>query len=239
MAYARTRSSELRSGGLPAAPPLLTLRGVTKRWAAGAPPILDELELELGAGELVGVTGRNGTGKTTLLRVIAGLLVPERGELRLAGIDPERDRAGYNRRLGLLTAGNAGLYARLGVDENLAFWAAQAMLPRARRRAAVNDVLELFALHEIRGRRVDRLSMGQRQRLRLALAFLHGPRLLLLDEPAASLDAAGVAIVAAALQRHRAAGGAAIVAAPSTDQVPLGPDRTLEFAGGRLCEVGR
>jgi ABC-type multidrug transport system ATPase subunit len=134
----------------------------------------------------------------------------------------------------MLTAGNSGLYARLGVDENLAFWASQAMLPRERRGSAVTDALELFALHDVRGRRVDRLSMGQRQRLRLALAFLHGPELVLLDEPSTSLDGDGVAIVAAALQRHRALGGAAIVAAPGSEQGPLGLDRTLEFADGRL-----
>jgi len=201
--------------------------------------VLDELELELAHGELVAVEGRNGIGKTTLLRVIAGLLVPDHGEVRLAGIDPERDRAGYNRRLGLLTAGNSGLYARLGVDENLAFWAGQAMLPRARRRAAIADVLESFSLHDVRGRRVDRLSMGQRQRLRLALAFLHGPELVLLDEPSTSLDAEGVGIIAAALDRHRTQGGAAIVCAPESAQAPLGLDRTLEFAEGRLREVDR
>jgi heme ABC exporter ATP-binding subunit CcmA len=218
---------------------LLELHGVSKRWAPDRPPVLDELELELANGQLVAVAGRNGIGKTTLLRVIAGLLVPDHGEVRLAGIDPERDRAGYNRRIGLLTAGNSGLYARLGVDENLAFWASQAMLARERRRAAITDALELFALHDVRGRRVDRLSMGQRQRLRLALAFMHGPELVLLDEPSTSLDADGVATVAAALQRHRAQGGAAIVAAPASEQAPLGLDRTLEFAGGRLLETNR
>jgi ABC-2 type transport system ATP-binding protein len=195
------------------------------------------LVIALDPGELVAVTGRNGIGKTTLLRVIAGLLVPEEGELRLAGIDPERDRAAYNRRLGLLTAGNSGLYARLGVDENLGFWATQAMLPRASRREAVAEALERFGLQEVRGRRVDRLSMGQRQRLRLALTFLHAPELVLLDEPSTSLDEEGVALVAAVLARHRRRGGAAIIAGPASEQRPLGLDRTLEFADGRLREA--
>lgn len=233
----RSQRSEFRTATSGRAS-LLRLAGVSKRWSPDQPPVLDDLELELGDGELVAVAGRNGIGKTTLLRVIAGLLVPDRGEVRLAGIDPERDRAGYNRRIGMLTAGNSGLYARLGVDENLAFWASQAMLSRDRRGTAVTDALELFALHDVRGRRVDRLSMGQRQRLRLALAFLHGPELVLLDEPSTSLDADGVAIVAQALQRHRAHGGAAIVAAPGSEQTSLGLDRTLEFAGGRLREAG-
>jgi heme ABC exporter ATP-binding subunit CcmA len=232
----RPQRSEIQTG-FPSREPLLALRGVSKRWAPDRPPVLDELQLELATGELVAVEGRNGIGKTTLLRVIAGLLVPDHGEVRLAGIDPERDRAGYNRRLGLLTAGNSGLYARLGVDEIIAFWAGQAMLPRARRRAAIADVLESFSLHDVRGRRVDRLSMGQRQRLRLALAFLHGPELVLLDEPSTSLDADGVAIIAAALDRHRTRGGAAIVCAPDSEQAPLGLDRTLQFADGRLREV--
>ncbi len=217
--------------------PLLRLRGVSKRWSPGAEPVLDALDLDLGAGELIAVAGRNGIGKTTLLRVIAGLLVPDEGEVRIAGLDPDRDRTEYNRRLGLLTAGNSGLYARLGVDENLAFWARQALLGRRRSREAIAAMLELFALHEVRGRRVDRLSMGQRQRLRLALTFLHSPAVALLDEPLTSLDADGVSVVAEALARHRELGGAAIVCSPDSEQASLRLDRTLQFASGRLREA--
>jgi ABC-2 type transport system ATP-binding protein len=217
--------------------PLLSLSQVNKRWSPELPPVLQALDLTLGAGELVAVAGRNGIGKTTLLRVISGLLVPDSGVLRLAGLDPEHDRTEYNRRLGLLTAGTSGLYARLDIDQNLGFWARQALIPRRRRREAIAEVIDRFALHEVRGRRVDRLSMGQRQRVRLALVFLHEPAVALLDEPSTSLDAEGIAIVREALARHRSGGGAAIVCSPDSEQVALGLNRTLEFSDGRLRGV--
>jgi heme ABC exporter ATP-binding subunit CcmA len=216
---------------------VLQLRGVTKRWGPDTDPVLDGLDLTLGPGELVAVAGRNGIGKTTLLRVIAGLLLADAGTVRIAGLDPERSRGQVNRRLGLLTAGNSGLYARLGLDDNLRFWARLTLIPRAERRERIAEVLELFALHDVRGRRVDRLSMGQRQRLRLALAFLHRPALLLLDEPATSLDADGIELVRRALARHRADAGAAIVCAPDSPRAALGLDRTLALSGGRLTDA--
>jgi ABC-2 type transport system ATP-binding protein len=220
---------------VPARPaPVLWMSGVHKRWAADRPPVLDGLELGLGPGELVAVAGRNGIGKTTLLRIAAGLLLADSGQVRVLGLDPEDGRTAYNRHLGLLAAGNSGLYARLGVDQNLEFWARMTLMPRARRAQAIGDVLDRFALHEVRGRRVDRLSMGQRQRLRIALAFLHGPALLLLDEPCTSLDAAGVSIVRAALAHHGSGGGAAIVCSPDSEQDALGLHATYELVAGRL-----
>jgi heme ABC exporter ATP-binding subunit CcmA len=220
--------------GPPRTEPVLALAGITRRWAKDRPPVIDGIDLVLAPGELVAVAGRNGTGKTTLLRVIAGLLLADAGTLRVLGLDPERRRAAYNRHLGLLTAGNSGLYARLGVDQNVDFWARMTLIPRRRRAAAIADALDLFGLHDVRGRRVDRLSMGQRQRLRLALAFLHQPELMLLDEPSTSLDAEGVAIVREALSRHRERGGAAIVCSPESEQDALGLDRTHQLIDGRL-----
>jgi heme ABC exporter ATP-binding subunit CcmA len=214
--------------------PVLAVSGVVKHWPGEQPPVLDGVDLQLGPGELVAVAGRNGIGKTTLLRIVAGLLLADSGQVSVLGLDAEAGRTAYNRHLGLLTAGNSGLYARLGVDQNLDFWARMTLIGRAQRGQAIADVLDHFALHEVRGRRVDRLSMGQRQRLRIALAFLHEPELLLLDEPCTSLDAEGVRIVRSALALHRARGGAAIVCSPESEQEALGLDITHELIAGRL-----
>src|SRR4051812_22672889 len=192
-------------------PGRLELSGIVKRWPGAATPVLDDVDVIVRSGEVVGVTGRNGAGKTTLLRVAAGLLLPDEGTVRVDGMDPERERDACQERIGYLSAGNSGLYGRLRVEQHLEFWARLALIPRSRRRTAIAEVRETFALDELCGKRVDRLSMGQRQRVRIALAFLHRPDLLLLDEPRTSLDAEGARLVAAALQSVVARGGAALV----------------------------
>lgn len=214
--------------------PLVALNGVAKRFDRRRPAVLSDLELAVGAGEVVSVSGRNGAGKTTLLRVVAGLVLPDAGTVRVAGLDPERDRRDYQRQVGLLAAGSSGLYGRLAVEHHLDFWASIALLPRRRRTEAIARVSESFALGDLMGRRVDRLSMGQRQRLRLALTFVHDPALALLDEPSTSLDADGLALLDAELGLLRARGGAAIVCAPSGDHEGLAIDRRLAMSDGRL-----
>ncbi len=218
---------------MPALAAVLTLRGVTKRWP-GAPPVLDGVGLEVAPGTTVAVTGRNGAGKTTLLRIAAGLIAADAGQVEVAGHALERERTAALRRLGFVSAGNVGLYGRLGVEQHLALWSRLALVPRGARAGLIRLAVADFALDGLLGRRVDRLSMGQRQRLRLAGAFLHEPTVVLLDEPRTSLDADGAALVAQAVERVRARGGAAVICAPSAEDCPVRLDRCLRVADGRL-----
>jgi ABC-2 type transport system ATP-binding protein len=219
-----------------AAPTLAVLEvaGVAKRWRPDRPPVLDGVDLAVRPGEVVGVLGRNGAGKTTLLRIAAGLITADAGGVRLLGLSPERDRAEYQRRLGFLSAGNSGLYGRLRVEHHLDLAAALAYVPREARAGAMDRARRAFALDELLGQRVDRLSMGQRQRVRLALAFVHEPELALLDEPRTSLDADGVAHVRAAVDALTSRGGSAVVCAPETDGLGVECDRTFSVSDGRL-----
>jgi ABC-2 type transport system ATP-binding protein len=212
---------------------VLELRGVSKSWSGR--PVLNELDLSLLPGTTTWLGGRNGVGKTTLLRIAAGLICPERGSVRLAGLDPEADRRAYQRRLGYLPAGNGALYARLSVRDNLDFWAGMALLARGQRQAAVETALTRFELGPLARQRADRLSMGQRQRVRLAAAFLHEPELILLDEPQTSLDPDALELLARALDELRDRGGSALWCAPKPDE-GIDFDRLLELDAGRLSE---
>src|SRR3954447_1850969 len=140
---------------------LLEIAGVSKTWPGAAAPLLDDVSVEVEAGCFAVLEGANGTGKTTLMRIVAGLLEPDRGSVRIAGVGPHEERARYQRQLGMASAGNAGLYARLSARQNLAFAARLAMLDRPRRVRAVADRVEQFGLAPFAGRCVDRLSMGQ------------------------------------------------------------------------------
>lgn len=218
---------------LPAAP-CLALRGISKRWRGLANPVLDDVSLDLAPGELVWLGGRNGAGKTTLLRIAAGLIRPDAGTVHALGSDAEQDKRPFYRTVGFLSAGNSGLYARLTAGQHLDLVARIAFLPPAERDRSVTAAVERFALAELVSRRVDRLSMGQRQRVRLALAFLHDPRVILLDEPRNSLDPEGADLLVSAIERVTAAGGAALWVSPLGEDLGIRPARRFLVADGRL-----
>jgi ABC-2 type transport system ATP-binding protein len=213
---------------------VLALTGIVKSWPSQPAPVLDAVDLELAPGTATAISGRNGAGKTTLLRVAAGLISAERGSVTVCGLDVDRDRTQFQRRIGFLAAGNSGLYARLKVENHLDLWSKIALMPRRERGPAVAAAIETFELGDLLGRRVDRLSMGQRQRLRLALAFVHAPTAVLLDEPATSLDEEGIALIQRAIDALKARGGAALVCIPSGWEQALSIDRALVLSGGRL-----
>ncbi len=209
----------------------LAMTGVRKRWPKVAAPVLDGVDLEIAPGEMVGVAGRNGAGKTTLLRIAAGVLAADEGSVTVCGL---RDRTAAQRQVGVCAAGNGGLYGRLGVQAHLDLWARLALLGRDERRAAIARARADFALDDFGDRRVDRLSMGQRQRLRLAGAFLHDPALVLLDEPRTSLDAEAWELVAGAITAARGRGAAVLVCFPSGEGDPVAFDRRHEVRDARL-----
>jgi ABC-type multidrug transport system ATPase subunit len=213
---------------------LLVVRDLVKHWKGAPAPVLDHVDLELDSGKLVAVHGENGAGKTTLLRIVSGLIAPDAGTVSVAGLSPVDQRREFQQRIGFVSAGNGALYARLTVEDHLALWSHLAMLPKDRGARATGEALSAFALDELRGRRVDRLSTGQRQRLRLALGFMHDPELLLLDEPESSLDDRALGLFSDALARARERGGTAIICSPGAKHEHLAIDERYLVANGRL-----
>ena len=210
----------------------LALHGIVKAWAGR--PVLTGVDMELEPGTVAAIAGANGAGKTTLLRIAAGLIMPEQGSVRAGRLDPERQRTDFQRRIGFLSAGNTGLYARLKADHHMELWARLALMPKPTHAPAIDRAVEMFGLADLRDRRVDRLSMGQRQRLRLALTFLHDPLVVLLDEPATSLDGDGIAALQAALDALKARGGAGVVCLPTGWEEAISVERRLVLVDGVL-----
>jgi ABC-2 type transport system ATP-binding protein len=169
-----------------------------------------------------------------LLRITSGLLAPDAGQVRVAGLDPEKQRRQYQRRIGFLSAGDRGLYPRLSVRAHLEYWVSIAFVPRRKRPQAVETAIEHFGLQELADRRVDRMSLGQRQRLRLAMTFIHEPEVVFLDEPRNSLDTSGAEVLLGAIERLTEAGGTAIWCSPIGDTLEYDFDRQLVIDQGRL-----
>jgi ABC-2 type transport system ATP-binding protein len=162
------------------------------------------------------------------------VITPSAGSVSLGGLDPDRDRLRYQRRIGVLSAGDRGLYARLTVQQNLEFWTRIALIPPHRREPVIERVLDRFRLRELTSRRTDRLSMGQRQRVRLAMTFCHEPELVLLDEPGSSLDQEGLDQLRREIDEVTARGGSILWCAPTGDHESLPADRAYIVREGAL-----
>jgi Cu-processing system ATP-binding protein len=163
---------------------IAVLRGVTRRF--GKQVAVSEVNLTLRAGECVGLVGHNGAGKSTMIKLMLGLLRPSEGTVRVLGDDPTASASARDRgRLGYLPE-NVALYPSMTGAETLAFYARLKRQPVSRNAALLEKVGIADAAH----RRVGTYSKGMRQRLGLAQALLGDPRVLLLDEPTTGLDPA-------------------------------------------------
>jgi len=180
------RSASTKSGSIPAVPDEETavqFGAVEKRF--GATVALAGLTLEVRRGEMFGLIGPDGAGKTTAIRLLCGLLHADAGTVRVFGRDPVRDHAWVTERVGYLSQ-RFSLYGDLTIDENIEFFAEIHGVRgfRARRDA----LLEMTQLTPFRARLADKLSGGMKQKLALACTLVHEPELIVLDEPTTGVD---------------------------------------------------
>jgi ABC-2 type transport system ATP-binding protein len=148
---------------------------------------VDNVSFSVARGTVLGFIGPNGAGKTTTMRILATLETPQEGDARVAGFSVV-DQPEDVRRLTGFMPDYAGVYAHTTVFEYLDFFARAHGLRGARRRSAVDTIIEFMGIGELRERHVETLSKGLKQRVALGRALVHDPRLLILDEPAANLD---------------------------------------------------
>jgi heme exporter protein A len=196
-------------------------------------PVLVEIDLAIEAGEVVALVGANGAGKTTLLRCLAGLLRPSAGQVLWYGQSPRR-RPDSHRLIGY--AGHeCSLYSELTAVENLLFAARMHGMARPKERA--EEMLATVELEKWSGQATFRMSRGMRQRLSLARALVHGPPIVLLDEPFSGLDADGRQWLVEWLVELRASNHAILVTTHDLERCHLFADRVYELRAGRLNPI--
>jgi len=161
---------------------VIVAKNLTRRF--GDFTAVDHISFRVNAGEVVGYLGPNGSGKTTTIRMLLGLLIPSEGEANVLGYDVVRQSEQVRAQVGYMSQKFA-LYHDLTVGENLEFYAG---VYGERSQARREEVLELVGLRSLQGERVSDLSAGWRQRLALGTAIVHRPRLLFLDEPTSGVD---------------------------------------------------
>jgi len=165
--------------------PVVDVRGLTKRY--GARTVVDNVSFEVQRGEVFALVGPNGSGKTTTIRMLCGLLKPTEGTARVLGYDVVSDVERMKQHIGYMSQ-RFSLYQDLSVMDNLSFYARVYGVPRGLRRARIQELLAMSGLDGRERQTVSQLSGGWKQRLALACAIVHRPRLLFLDEPTAAVD---------------------------------------------------
>ena len=201
--------------------------------------LLTELTFQVEAGECLILLGRNGAGKTLLLNILATLVEPTSGNVYIDGVDAFTHLKQVRPSIGYIS-GNFEGYPRLSVTDYLNFFAAAYKLDTSERASAIDAVLELTDIQHLRADRISVLSAGERQRLLFAKTFLHDPKLWLLDEPFAQLDARGQNDMTALLEEVQAMGKTVVLATNRIDDVSQLSDsdsRAENFVG--ILEGGR
>jgi len=194
-------------------PLTIEARGLVRRF--GAVTALDGLSFEIGRGELFGLVGPDGAGKTTAIRALAGLVAVDGGEARVLGVDAAS--GAIRERLGLMPQ-QYSLYRDLTVEENLTFFSRLYVLPRAVYRERAARLLGITRLDRFRERRADALSGGMYKKLALACALLHEPDVLLLDEPTNGVDPVSRRELWALLHEFVHGGMTVLVSTPYMDE---------------------
>ncbi len=219
--------------GEPAAP-VIAVEGLVKRF--GSFTAVDGLHFTVAPREIFGILGPNGSGKTTTIRILCGLMEPTEGRARVAGADVATQPDVVKSRIGYMSQA-FGLYRDLTVDENLDFYAGVYGLAAARRRERLAWAKQAMRLGEIGPRLAGVVSGGQKQRLALACAMMHEPRVVFLDEPTAGVDPAARRLFWRIIRERADEGTTLIVTTHYMDEAERF-DRLAFLSRGQLKALG-
>ena len=197
------------------------------------------VDLSVPEGAFWCLLGPNGAGKTTLLSILSNLITPEQGEVRVFGKDLRRDGAEITRRMNL-SSGHANFLWSMTVRENVEYYAMLYGVPRQPRKQKVNELLDLFDLHDFARVRFEELSTGTKQKLSLAKALVNDPELLLLDEPTVGLDPDVARRIRETIQRlHKEKGTTILMTTHNMREAETLSERVAFIKEGRIRAAGK
>ncbi|HIH73338.1 MAG TPA: ABC transporter ATP-binding protein [Thermococcaceae archaeon] len=198
---------------------------------------VDELSFEVYKGEIFGFLGPNGAGKTTTILSMLGLIIPDKGTIKILGNDVFREPIKVKEKIGFLPE-NATLYEELTAWRNLEFFANFYNFSKHEKEKRIEELLKLVGLWEVRYRKVKAFSKGMKQRLLLAQALINDPEVLILDEPTSGLDPEGAYLVKSIVREERKKGKTVFFSSHILSEVEELSDRVGIIVKGKLRALG-
>ncbi len=214
----------------------IKVQGLTKVFSADTVRAVDDVTFSVAPGEVVGLLGANGAGKTTIVKMLSTLLCPTTGNVWVDGHDTVSAPQAVRASIGMLFGSDTGLYNRLSVRENIRYFAALNGLDRRNRELRTTELVELFGLDSFIDRLVVNCSSGMKQRTALARSVVHDPPVLLLDEPTTAMDIGTTLVVHAFVSRSRDEGKTVILSSHDTAELERLCDRVLTLDAGRIVD---
>jgi sodium transport system ATP-binding protein len=215
--------------------PSISLQAVSKRFNPRGPEAVADLSLDLHPGAVAGILGENGAGKSTTLNMIATLLRPSRGTIRLMGYEVTEDPFEVRRRIGILFGSQGGLYGRLTGRENIEYFGALHGMTRGEAKTRARELVALLGMEDYADRKVSTYSTGMKQRTSLGRCIVHDPPVLLLDEPTAGLDLSAASVVHRFVRRWAEEGKTVLFSSHHMDEILSLCDRAVVLHQGRLA----
>lgn len=199
---------------------------------------LKQVSLTIYEGEVIGLLGENGAGKTTLLRIIATLLEPSLGNVRVAGYDTVEQSNEVKKQIGVLFGSETGLYDRLTTRENLEYFGSLYGLGKHETKIRIEKLVKMFGMRDYLDRKVEKFSKGMRQKVAIARTLLHDPDIVLFDEPTTGLDITSSNTFRQLVQQLKKEGKTIIFSSHIVEEVTMLCDRVAMIHKGEMVYDG-
>ena len=215
---------------------MLEVKNLSKKFKAFT--AVDDISFEVNPGEIVGLLGENGAGKTTTMRVIATMMTPSKGEVKVNNFTITKEPDNVRKNLGVLFGGDVGLYDRLTARENIAYFAELNGLSKVETEERIKYLAKACQITDFMDKKAKGFSRGMRQKVSIARSIVHDPKVMLFDEPTTGLDISAARSIHDFIRQCKKEGKAILLSSHSMYEVEKLCDRVIMMHKGKVIESG-